>query len=352
MKILITGGAGFVGSNLALAFKQFWPQSKIIALDNLKRRGSELNLPRLRAVGVEFQHGDVRNAEDLDLPAIDLIIECSAEPSVLAGRERGTDYLVHSNFMGTFHTLEFARRHQSAMIFLSTSRVYPVQAIRRLQFKETDTRFVLENFEQEFGVSQNGISENFQLEGARTLYGTTKLASELLITEYVDSYNMPIIINRCGVLTGPWQMGKVDQGVVVLWMARHIFGGSLSYLGYNGSGKQVRDLLHVADLADLLRLQINDLKAHQGQTYNVGGGQEISVSLRELTTSCEQISGNKIKINCEPAERLGDIPWFITDTSKVRQVAKWKPQRDVKSILLEIHDWLIQNEEFLRPILT
>ena len=72
---------------MALAFKQFWPQSKIIALDNLKRRGSELNLPRLRAVGVEFQHGDVRNAEDLDLPAIDLIIECSAEPSVLAGRE-------------------------------------------------------------------------------------------------------------------------------------------------------------------------------------------------------------------------------------------------------------------------
>jgi len=137
MKILITGGAGFVGSHLALAFNQFWPQSRIIALDNLKRRGSELNLPRLRAVGVEFQHGDVRNAEDLDLPAIDLIIECSAEPSVLAGREKGADYLVHSNFMGTFHCLEFARRHQSAMIFLSTSRVYPVQAIRRLRFKET-----------------------------------------------------------------------------------------------------------------------------------------------------------------------------------------------------------------------
>ena len=104
----------------------------------------------------------------------------------------------------------------------------------------------------------------------------------MLIAEYVDTFDLDIVINRCGVLTGPWQMGKVDQGVVVLWLVRHFFGGNLSYIGFGGSGKQVRDLLHVADLADLVILQLQNIKQHRGQIYNVGGGRKEH-NLQELT---------------------------------------------------------------------
>ena len=104
--ILVTGGAGFVGSSLALGLKAKYPDSRVTALDNLKRRGSELNLPRLRAAGVDFVHGDIRSLEDLSVsPPPGLVLECSAEPSVLAGRDGSPAYLIHSNLLGTFHCL-------------------------------------------------------------------------------------------------------------------------------------------------------------------------------------------------------------------------------------------------------
>ncbi|MEC7417842.1 MAG: NAD-dependent epimerase/dehydratase family protein [SAR324 cluster bacterium] len=350
--ILITGGAGFVGSSLALRLKAEYPTRAVVAFDNLKRRGSELNLPRLRKAGVQFVHGDVRNPTDLELPDVEWIIECSAEPSALAGRDGNTDYLVHTNLLGTHHCLELARRQRAGMIFLSTSRVYPLKTIKQLHFHSRQSRFELAEPQATPGVSAEGIAEDFPLEGSRTLYGATKLASELLITEYVDSFDLPIVINRCGVLTGPWQMGKVDQGVVVLWMARHLFGGELSYIGYNGTGLQVRDMLHVEDLADLVCLQMNQITDHQGKIYNVGGGPQISVSLQELTAWCEQITGNSIKIVPDLKERAGDVPWFITNTRKIQEATGWQPRRDLGSVLNEIHDWIKEHQKQLRPILS
>ncbi|MDX2189286.1 MAG: NAD-dependent epimerase/dehydratase family protein, partial [Bacteroidota bacterium] len=126
--ILITGGAGFVGSYLAIKFKAYYPQVDVICLDNLKRRGSELNLPRLKSAGIQFVHGDIRNKEDFEgLPPIDLILEASAEPSVLAGIQSTPDYLLNTNLNGTINCLNFAVRHQAKFIFLSTSRVYPIR---------------------------------------------------------------------------------------------------------------------------------------------------------------------------------------------------------------------------------
>ncbi|MBU1167760.1 NAD-dependent epimerase/dehydratase family protein, partial [Patescibacteria group bacterium] len=268
--ILITGGAGFVGSNLALKLRKKYPDTSISVLDNLKRRGSELNIPRLKDNNVEFIHGDIRNTEDFEeIDSIDLLLECSAEPSVLAGIDSSPSYLVNTNLVGTINCLEFARKNKSAFVFLSTSRVYPIDTINNLDYIEEDNRFNLANEQNVAGASRHGISEDFPLEEARSLYGSTKLCSEMILQEYMYSYGLKGIINRCGVITGPWQMGKVDQGVFVLWVARHIYGGQLSYIGYGGEGKQVRDFIHIDDLFDILDIQLQDIDQFSTGVYNI-----------------------------------------------------------------------------------
>ena len=143
-RILITGGAGFIGSNLAINIKGDYEDFEVIAFDNLKRRGSELNLQRLINREIRFFHGDIRNKEDLNgVGPADLIIDCSAEPSVLAGHGESPEYLINTNLVGTINTLELARREKADIIFLSTSRVYPTNTLRQISYAETDTRLEL-----------------------------------------------------------------------------------------------------------------------------------------------------------------------------------------------------------------
>ncbi len=278
-RILVTGGAGFVGSTLALSLKNALPDSYVVALDNLKRRGSELAIARLKAGGVDFVHGDVRNPEDLEsLRNIDTLLECSAEPSVQAGYDGDARYLVHTNFQGTLNCLEFARARDAGVIFLSTSRVYPVAALRDLPLESDGDRFRIPADREGPGWSAAGIGVDFPMAGHRTLYGATKLCSEHLVEEYCAMYGLRAVVNRCGVIAGPWQMGKVDQGFAVLWAARHLYGGELDYRGFGGTGLQVRDILHVDDLFEIIALQHGDLEAHAGALYTLGGGPESSVS--------------------------------------------------------------------------
>ena len=350
--LLITGGAGFVGASLALRFKEAHPGWRIIAFDNLKRRGSELNLPRLRAAGIEFVHGDVRAKEDLaDLPAVQVVIESSAEPSVLAGLASAPDYLINTNLGGTVNCLEYARRHDAAFVFLSTSRVYPINQIDRLCLDEAETRFELRAEQPFAGVSLRGLAEDFPLEGYRSLYGATKLCSEHLIQEYHHFYGLRTVVNRCGVLTGPWQMGKVDQGVVVLWVARHLWQQPLTYLGFGGTGKQVRDILHVDDLFDLVNYQLAHFDQVDGQTLNVGGGRPVSVSLLELTALCQRATGHTVPIAAEPERRPADIALYLTDTTRVTALTGWQPRRTVEQCVADVHHWLRDNETQLRPLL-
>ncbi len=258
MRVLVTGGAGFIGASAAVGLAGRHPDWRLLAVDNLRRRGSELNLARLRAAGVEFQHADVRELDDLlALGEIDALLECSAEPSALAGVDGSADYVVKSNLLGAYHCLELARRHRAYVLFLSTSRVYPVDRLRGLALAETDTRYELAETQSTPGVSVAGITEEFPLGGARTLYGSTKLAAEMLIEEYRAAYGLAAVVDRCGVVAGPWQMGKVDQGVFTHWLLAHHFRRPLQYIGFGGTGKQVRDLLHVEDLIELLDEQLS-----------------------------------------------------------------------------------------------
>ena len=352
LSVLITGGAGFVGSNLAIKLKERHPEMRVSALDNLKRRGSELNIPRLREAGVEFVHGDIRNKEDLPNSGVELILECSAEPSVLAGYDGSPDYLLNTNLVGTLNCLEFARDQGANLIFLSTSRVYPIHALGGLHYEENESRFVLADEQPYPGASARGIAENFPLWGARSLYGATKLASEMFVEEYRAAYGIKAVVNRCRVITGPWQMGKVDQGVFALWMARHYFDGELGYVGYGGTGKQVRDFLHVADLFELVDAQIRDLELFDGQTFNVGGGLEKSLSLLETTHLCEQITGRKITIHRRPETRVADVPLYISDHRKITELCGWRPSRGPKQTLSDIYYWIRENENLVRATLT
>lgn len=327
-------------------------QWTVVALDSLRRRGSELALRRLAAAGVDFIHGDIRNPEDLEAAGgADLIIECSAEPSVSAGYDGDPRYVVNTNLIGTFNCLEYARRHRSATIFLSTSRVYSIDALRALPLVATASRYELPENSNGRGWSAYGLSEAFPTAGHRSLYGATKLASELLIEEYGAMYALPAIVNRCGVITGPWQMGKVDQGFFVLWAARHLYGGSLTYNGFQGAGFQVRDVLHISDLYDLISHQIRNLETLAGRIFNVGGGPESSVSLHELTDMCERLTTKRVEIGSNPTTRPEDIPYYITDNSLVTSQTGWKPSYTIERSLEDVIDWLDRNREQLLPIL-
>jgi CDP-paratose 2-epimerase len=200
------------------------------------------------------------------------------------------------------------------------------------------------------GWSAAGISEAFPLRGGRSLYGATKLATELLIEEYATLYGLRAAINRCGVVAGPWQMGKVDQGFVALWMARHVYGGALRYSGFDGLGLQVRDVLHVDDLADLVCQQVGAMADHAGQVRNVGGGAACSTSLRELTALCGDISGNRIPIGRDPATRAADIPYFVSDCRTLEARGAWRPRRSLADIVGDIHRWLVEERRWLEPV--
>jgi len=340
-RLLITGGAGFVGSNLAVSLAAKHPDWEIVVLDNLYRRGSELNLPRLREAGVEFLRGDVREPEDLaKLPPISALIECSAEPSVMSGVDGDTGYLVHTNLTGAYNCLELARRDGAFVVFLSTSRVYPVAPQVELNLEEAETRFEIAAEQAVPGISPAGLSEQFPLEGARTLYGATKLAAELLIEEYRAGLGVPAVIDRCGVIAGPWQMGKVDQGVFTHWMLAHHFGNPLSYIGFGGSGKQVRDLLHVEDLVDLVERQLLDQEAWDGRTVNVGGGRECSLSLRETTAICQELTGNEVAMTPVAETRAGDVPIYLSDSTKIFGLDEWRPRRSAEQVLTDIYEWV------------
>ena len=337
--VLVTGGSGFVGANLCIGLAERHPDWRITAFDNLKRRGSELNLPRLRATGVRFVHGDVRSQGDLlALGGVDAIVECSAEPSALAGVHDSPDYLVQSNLVGAYNCLELARREQAQMVFISTSRVYPYGALDALPYREAETRFELEG---------PAVSEDFPLAGPRTLYGATKLAAEHLITDYGAVLGLPMTINRCGVIAGPWQMGKVDQGVFTYWMLAHHARRPLQYIGYGGAGKQVRDLLHVEDLVELIDRQLTAPADWAGRTVNVGGGREISLSLAETTALCQELTGNAVPVGVAHSDRPGDVRIYLTDASRLYALTDWRPRRSAEQTLADIAAWVREHESLV-----
>ena len=355
MHTLVTGGCGFVGSHVALHLRQ--KGHKVSVMDNLVRRGGEGNIALLERQGISFFHGDVRNPEDLgNLPSgIELICDTSAQPSVVTGYANPL-FDINNNGLGAIHILEYSRARRLPLIFWSSNRVYGADRLNALPRRETPTRFEYDSDawnrlpaeQRPSGFNPiHGISEEFSIDGGqRSIYGLSKLIADAACQEYAQAYDLPVVVNRFGVLSGAGQFGHTDQGWVVWWAIAHWFQLPLNYLGWQG--KQVRDVLFMEDMLGLLDLEIQQIARFRGEVFNLGGGFGNSISLREATTLMEEISSRTTPITqCDNARR-GDITLYWTDYRKAAQQLSWTPKTDLRAGLTGIFDWIRENEKDLR----
>ncbi|MEI8292973.1 MAG: NAD-dependent epimerase/dehydratase family protein [bacterium] len=349
MKILVTGICGFAGSVITRTLLEHRPGLRVVGLDNLSRKGSETNLEPLRALGCDLRIGDVRDRSVLEkLPAADWIIDCAANPSVLAGVDGSSSRdLVDQNLYGTVNLLELCKSWDAGFTLLSTSRVYSIAALAGLPMVETPMRFELPPAACGSGWSRNGITEEFPATPPVSLYGSTKLCSELLALEYGEAFGFPVWINRCGVLAGAGQFGKADQGIFSYWIHSWRAGRSLKYIGFGGSGLQVRDCLHPRDIGPLLLKQIDFRGAEKPPVINLAGGYGNSMSLRELSGWCAEKIGPSLPAN-DPngissgaSNRPFDIPWAILDSRLALDSWGWEPSTPLSEVLEEILDHAI-----------
>ncbi len=339
MKLLITGICGFVGSTLAKSWLEAVPGLTICGIDNLARPGSELNRRQLQNLGIKIFHGDIRIQSDVDnLPPVDWVLDAAANPSVLAGvdGETSSRQLIEHNLLGTINLLEYCKRHSAGFILLSTSRVYSIKPLTELLVESCGKSYRLKADQQlPAGLTAAGVSETFTTTPPISLYGSTKLASELLALEYGETFGFPVWINRCGVLAGAGQFGRPDQGIFAYWINAWLRKQPLKYIGFGGNGFQVRDCLHPQDLIPLLRQQTSRVPSATNRLLNLGGGTANSSSLAELSDwCCERFGDNEI--SSSPEIRRFDIPWLLMDSSLAEKTWGWRPQTSLYEIFAEI----------------
>ena len=349
MKILITGICGFAGSLIAKNFLQIHTNLQIVGLDNFSRKGSELYISELTNLGIDLVRGDIRSQSDIDpLPKVDWVIDCAANPSVLAGMDgkSSSRQLMEHNLLGTINLLEFCKRHKAGLILLSTSRVYSASKLAALPVELYDERFKQSDCDSK-GASSLGIAEDFLTTAPLSLYGASKLASETLILEYGECFDFPVWINRCGVLAGAGQFGKADQGIFSYWIHSFREKNPLEYIGFNGKGYQVRDALHPKDLVPLLSRQILDPNSEAPKIINLGGGIENAMSLKELSNWCEDRFGPNVVLPSKE-QRPMDAPWIVMDSTTAHNAWNWSVKTKIEKILDEIAEHAEKNPDWLR----
>jgi CDP-paratose 2-epimerase len=350
MKVLISGICGFVGSSLGRYLVEHHPGIEVFGFDNFIRAGSELNRRALRDLGIRVTHADLRVQSDIDvLPSAEWLIDAAANASVLAGVDGRTSsrQIVEHNLLGTVQLLEYCKARGAGFILLSTSRVYSILQLAGLPMKIQEGAFTLDrDAALPAGVTVNGITEDFSTEPPVSLYGTTKLCSEQLALEYGEAFGLPVFVNRCGVLAGAGQFGRADQGIFSFWINSWLRRQTLRYIGFEGSGHQVRDALHPHDLGRLILAQMHDPKRQVGRVQNVAGGVGQTMSLKQLSAWCECRFGPH-EVASDTAERPFDIPWMILDTSRAASQWNWRPEIPLETILDEIAVHATQHPDWL-----
>jgi CDP-paratose 2-epimerase len=350
VRILISGICGFAGSAIARAIAAQGSGYGISGLDNLMRPGSETNRAELKRLGIRVVHGDVRSASDVDaMPPCDWVIDAAANPSVLAGVDglSSSRQLVEHNLGGTINLLEYCKRNRAGFILLSTSRVYSIAPLAALPVQVKYGAFRPDEAALPPGIGRLGVTESFSTAAPISLYGATKLSSEALAQEYGAAFNLPVFINRCGVLAGAGQFGRPDQGIFSYWINSHLRRRPLTYIGFEGKGHQVRDCLHPKDLVPLLIAQMAAPKTEAAdRIINLGGGIASAMSLLQLSEWCDDRFGTH-PVTPDLNPRPFDIPWMVLDPSRALRVWGWKPTTPTLAILEEIAVHAVAHPDWL-----
>ena len=345
MRVAVLGGAGFAGGHLSTYLAD--RGHDILAVDSLVRPGSEFNVPRLFASGVRVHRGDVRCQEDWGvvwefLP--EAVIDCAAQPSAVAGyRNPRLDFT--ANTFAILSALELCRETGAAFVLFSTNKVYPAASVAAVTGP-------LERLEHrlEPGRPVEAISELCPLDGGgRSLYGASKVAADLMVQEWADAYGFPVICNRFSCLAGPWQWGQAEQGWVAWWVIAHRLGLPLQYIGHEG--RQVRDVLAADDLCRLIELQLEDPRPGP-EAYNVGGGPIHTLSLRECTAICQDVTGRTVPVQEVQEPRKADFPWYVSDITSVCARYGWAPSEasDPESLIESIDAWVVDHLPIIRTL--
>lgn len=343
-RVFITGICGFVGSTLAKLAVERSLGWTVSGCDNFIRPSSANNWQRLKNLGVDVHAADLRQIEDLRaIGDFDWIVDCAANPSVLSGVDGRTSsrQVMDHNLLGTLNLLELARERQCGLVLISTSRVYSLAALSAIECRHVNDAYDPLPSDTVTGLSDSGIDETFSTSPPISLYGASKLTSELLAIEYANAFGFPLRINRCGLLAGAGQMGKADQGIVAYWIHSYFQKRNLKYIGFGGEGFQVRDCLHPSDLLALIDKQIRaGLAPEIPQVLNVSGGMSSAFSLKQLTRWCSQRFVEQTRsgfhIGSDPQNRKFDVPWLVLNAANAKKHWSWEPERNSESIFEEI----------------
>lgn len=337
MNYLITGGAGFIGSNYA---KRLINKGKnVTILDNLSRRGAEDNLEWLHSEtgreDFQFINADIRDFEAVETSAAgqDVIVHLAAQvavtTSVLEPRE---DFSI--NAQGTFNVLEAARLSGSKPVFLyaSTNKVYG--ELEDLEISEKDTRYSYK--EKPFGVDENRCID------FHSPYGCSKGCGDQYVRDYARIYDIPTVVFRQSCIYGTRQFGIEDQG----WVAWFVIAANTgSPITIYGDGKQVRDLLFIDDLLNAYDLAVEKMDICKGQIFNIGGGPEFSISIyKEFWPILEETMRKKIPVNFKDW-RPGDQKVYISDIRKIQMILGWEPEIGIREGIERLYSWISENEE-------
>lgn len=336
MRLLITGGCGFLGSNLAA--DALARGDELLVFDNLSRSGSRANLEWLQKQGkFMFEHGDIRNQND-----ITRVVQSFKPEAVfhLAGQVAMTTSIANPrmdfeiNVLGSHNLLEAVRAFvpDATVVYSSTNKVYG--DLEQYSYRETATRFECVEY-------PNGFDEKTPLE-FHSPYGCSKGAADQYMLDYARIFGLKTVVFRHSSMYGGRQFATYDQGWIGWFCqkAEECRTGKLKEpFTISGTGKQVRDVLHAEDMKRLYVAAVANINKAKGQAFNIGGGQANSLSLLELFTLLEDITSARLNYKQLPA-RESDQRVFVADVSKARRLLEWEPQVSANAGITQMTDWI------------
>jgi len=340
MRVLVTGGAGFIGSHVAEFFAR--EGNEVLVMDNLSRftllrKGEEwqhYNLEYLRKnyPSIIFIKSDVCDLQKLNEVAkdVDLVIHAAAQVAVTTSlADPLTDFKI--NALGTLNVLEFARRNDSGLIFCSTNKVYG-ENVNKIPLKDLGTRYWYDD-----PLYNEGIPETFPIDGtAHTPYGCSKLAADIYVQDYAHTYDLRTVVFRLSCIYGERQFGVEDQGWVAHFIKQALLNESITVFG---DGKQVRDVLYIKDLIKAFNLGFVHINKVKGEVFNIGGGPENAISILEALNFIKGLVGHNVTVRY--AEwRKADQKVYVSCIKKAYELLGWKPEVNWCDGIRRLYKWM------------